>query len=175
MENDFMLCIKRIWEKNSVYFLAFFWTFSIFAGIILGSKSVPHISSLMLSAASDSMSITGMFLIYILPLIFSIISIRLKVSLLILPLSVIKGFFNGFLSASVCVAFGSAGWLICLLLLFTNSVSSVFLMWFWFKYLHNPNSHLMRYFIICVTFSICMFAFDVFVISPFLSAVILYY
>lgn len=175
METNFMLCIKRIWAKGSVYFLAFFWTFSIFTGVILGSKSVPHISSLMLSAASGPMSISGMFLIFILPLVFSVISIRLKVSFLIVPLAIIKGFFYGFLSASICVAFGSAGWLICLLFMFATSILTVILLWFWFKYIYNPNSHLMRDLIFYAAICIFLLAFDMFVISPFLSVIILYY
>lgn len=175
MVTDFVLFAKRIWAKNSVCFLAFIWTFSVFAGIILGSKSVPYYTSLMLSAASGPMSIAGMFLIFILPLVISIISIRFKVSFLVLPLALIKGFFYGFLTVSVYSALGSAGWLICLLLLFSNSILIVLLLWFWFKYLKVHNCCLMRDFLVAIAFGVLVCAFDAIMVSPFLTDVILYF
>ncbi len=175
MVTNFVHWTKRIWAKNSVCFLAFIWTFSVFTGIILGSKSVPLYTSLMLSAASGPMSIAWMFLIFVLPLVFTIISIRFKVSFLILPLALVKGFFYGFLSASVCSAFGSASWLVCSMLLFSNSILILLLLWFWFQYLKTDTRCLVRDFLMSIAIGILVCAFDAIVVSPFISAVILYY
>lgn len=165
--------VTRIWKTFSVCFLAFFWTFSFSVGFILGSKLSPLFSSLMLSASKSTMSIVGWLMIHVLPLIISVIAIHFKASFLIIPIAIIKGFFFGYILSLVFLSFGYGGWLVCALLLFSDSVSIILLLWAWSKLLRFRSLSVRDYLIyfIALTASLAM---DMLNFSPLLSCLMDY-
>ena len=175
MKTGFRQFIKACWNKYPVCFLAFFWSFSLSAGVIFAAKISPCYFSLMRGAISGTVSIVGTILAAFLPLILSCFAIRFKASFLLFVLAVCKGFLYGFLLSSVYFSYGSAGWLVSSMFVLCQSVMNILLLWFWITHLKTSLSGLFRDGLLCMSCSLAAVVFDTLVISPFLSMIILYY
>ena len=117
-------------RKISLSLICFLWCFGLSSGFWLLTPSGPLISSVMYTLASERGPIVGLLVVNILPFLIFATAIRYKVSCLVLPLIFMKAFFMGYdYSFALCV-FASAGWLVCLLLYFSQIMSAVLLLWY---------------------------------------------
>ena len=62
-----------------------------------------------------------------------------------------KAFSLGYCISGVCILYGSAGWLVRLLLLFSSTVSAPVLYWFWLRHISGAKKHLWLDFMICAS------------------------
>ena len=84
---------------------------------------------------------------------------------LIFPIGFCKAFADGFIFPAIASAFGSASWLMGLLLLFTDRIATVFLIYYAVKCLMEPQRYHDRSFILFLLWIVALIAFDYFFIS----------
>ena len=80
------------------------------------------------------------------------------------------GLFRGFCGMSTVLAFGSGGWLVRCLLMFSGGFVSVLMWWLIFSYF-NRRFHSLKLICSLVLFVGLVTVFDYFVISPFLIGI----
>ncbi len=147
-----------------IFILAFLWIASIAMGMYVASDFKEANISFMHSVVLQPISIAGLSAILLLPLFISIIALWLEFKELICILCCLRGFVLGYCLIGILQAFGSSGWLICAMLLFSNFACSLFLFTHWLNSSFGVISFLISAAIIGCT--------DYFLISPYLVYII---
>lgn len=155
-------CNIRAWV------LAVLWILGLGFGGSIASHSEDYIIPLMRTAVNIRVSIVNLLVLQLLPLLISAIAVYFSMPLLIYPLCAFKAVSFGFILGCLGISFGSAGWLIRLLYLFTDTIMTPLLLWYWFK--HISGAKLSVYRDNKLLFSAFSFAavLEYFMISPFL-------
>lgn len=153
-----------------VVFLAFFWLAGISFGLYAANLASVHISSLMLTLVDQRVSIVGMLIIFIFPLLLSAVLIHFSAHRLLFLFAFLKAFCYSFSSCCIFLSFGSAGWLIQSLLMFSDTVLAIVLLWFWFRFFSAKTVELGRDAGICCIITACVVCIDYFMVSPFLAS-----
>ena len=126
------------WCKSSPFFLAVVWC----AGLILGVKfaSAPSAASvsLMGQAPLCPASIVGLMGAALLPFLLTAFAVFLKQPWMILLIAFCKAVSFGYSGILTIMAFGSSGWLVRLLLMFTDICTVPVLCWLWLR--HIPGN-----------------------------------
>ncbi len=148
--------------------LLILWTFGIILGTGFGGNSTAASVSLMRQALTAPVSIVSLFVCACIPFAFTAAAVLSGRAWLIYFLSGLKGFAFG-ITASVCfLAFGSAGWLVRSLLLFSQIANAPALWYVWIC-LCPGNVQLTRRGICSVAAYVFFVALlDYFKIAPFL-------
>lgn len=100
--------------------LAFFWLLGLVLGAFVPLFAGESILSLMRSAASTPVSIVSLLSTALLPFLCSAIAISASAPALLLCICFLKAFCFSAVSVLVFYAFGSAGWLVRCLILFSD-------------------------------------------------------
>ena len=127
----------------------------------------------MRAAVYSRVSISGLLSAMLLPLLFSAFAVYISNTWLLIPIAFSKAFAFAFLGIGILVSFGSAGWLVRLLLMFGDIVMLPVLWWYWQKALtarQNPLPHCAA----AAAFALLIGGLDYCVISPFLANLISY-
>ena len=151
--------------------LLIFW----FAGLILGiayTYRAQPFASLMRSAVSGSVSIVGLGAVLFLPYLLTVSTVCFFRSIYLIPVAFCKAFAYGVCAACVEVAFGEAGWLIRLLLLFSDTASLPVLLWLWLRCLDNNRIARKQAFLKSAGALAIIGVVDYMVIAPFLDSVL---
>ena len=116
-----------------------------------------------------SYTLFGVISVALLPVLISTMVVFVERSWLLLPFSFLKAFSFAYVGSLVTGGYGSAGWLIQSLLMFSDCLSLPFLWWFWCRLLKSAQQITFStiFHITLVAFSIGVLDFKV--ISPFLS------
>ena len=132
----------------------------------MASRTSFSISSLM-RTFTDGVSIVRLLLITILPFAVSFFLSATLAKYFIYPLSAIKGFAYSYCSLMSLNLFTGCGWLIKFLLLFSDSISVIFLMMVWIRILNYGFSWLDVLTSVTVVSAICVI--DYCLIIPYLA------
>ena len=122
-------------RRHSPLFLALFYLAGILFGILGGFHSGAFFLPLMHSFHADSVSIVSLICLNFSPFLLSALAVFLSVPNLLLPISFGRGFLYAFVSMGVASWFGSAGWLVRFLLLFSDTLSMPLLYCFWQRHI----------------------------------------
>ena len=159
-------------RKGGCFLLAFCWIAGLVCGIWVCLSAGSSFSSWMRSTVYGSVSIVSLHFVTILPFLLSAFAFFISSPALLLAICFCKAFFLSFISLGVYQAFGSAGWLIRHLLLFSDCMSAPLLYWYWRHHLLSNDSF-------CVWKSACVLALSILIgsinyciISPFLASLI---
>lgn len=167
-----MRVIKPLFKVRSrkcyTFFLAFFWIFGLFCGIELSLYAGSSLFSLMRGGVSYSVSIVSLFLITLLPFLFSGFIMYIRSPFLLRLLCYIKGLTFGFLSAGFFAAWSDAGWLVGRLFMFSDFLSLIPLWWSWLCIGSQQNKLCFRPILIGSFISGCIVCLDFFYVSPIL-------
>ena len=143
------------------------WMLGLCAGSCLGLFFEPYSISMMRSAAVQPVSIVGLCLSALFPLVFTYFSVYLHKPIIIFSVCLFKTLAFAFSGAVIAKCFGNSGWLMQVLLLFSDScvLPVLFLVWFWCL---GDSSDMKRipflsYCIFCITVA----AVDCYLVSPF--------
>ena len=152
--------------------LDFFW----FAGLISGASASfyagnPFVST-MRAASSGCVSISGLLSVLLLPLLFSAFAVYICQIRLLFPIVFVKAFCFSFVAMGIDSAFGSAGWLVRILLLFGSGFSLPILWWFWNRLLASKPDRILSDFVTAMTAIAVIACFDHWMIAPFLANLI---
>ncbi len=164
-------CIPSFYSKFSTIFLAFCWC----AGLVLGCCLPQHLDrsyfSLMHKAVNRSVSIVGLFAV-LLPFLISAIAVYFSQTWLVFPICFIKAFSFAFVAACVTFAFGPSGWLVRVLLLFTDFLSAPVVLGYWLRLAKNPANKAFQDLAVCAAICAIFCSLDYFIVSPFLTGLI---
>lgn len=153
----------------SVVYLAYSFLLGLVAGSLIGFDSSLSCASLMRAAPSCGMSIVGLFTVSLLPLLISALAVFTSQIWLLIPLAFMKSFCFSYVCIGIFCGFGSAGWLICLLMMLPEGLLMGGLWWYWQQCLNDCayRSGLLAFLVSCG-----IIWFDFSVISPFLADII---
>lgn len=109
-----------------------------------------------------------------LPFLFAAYAVSIDNPKLLLVLCFVKAFAFSFCGCLVFNAYGTAGWLVRLLLLFTDVFTIPVLIWYCLRHIDSQIYSAKRDLIICILLITIVVCFDYFVISPFTAELIDY-
>ena len=132
-------------------------------GVSTGAAFAPYLRA----AYITRVSFVGSLFALLIPLLLSVVMERCFNYSFVLPVAFVKAFLFS-VSVTACIlASGSAGWLICRLLLFSDFLSILVLLWFWFRTLHKKQISKQELLMACICI-LFVGMLDYFVISPYL-------
>lgn len=158
-------------RKFRTVFLAFCWCMGLLLGAFLAQHAGEVHLSLMRRAVSCPVSIVGLFAV-LLPFLFTAFAVVISNCWLYYPIAFFKAFLFSYHACVVSAAFGSAGWLVRYLFLFTDACTIPILLWLWILGTGNHNSGLLRRTVICTLLSVAVGMIDFCFVSPFLAMLI---
>lgn len=152
--------------------LAVVWILGLVFGSVLVTVSDDSYFLLMCEAANCPVSITGLIASVFLPFLISAFAVFIGKPKLIFVICFCQAAGFSFAAAAALAAFGSAGWLIGSLLLFSDICFNPVLCWFWIRQISaNRNSFPADAFV-CTAFAALIGSVDLCVVSPFLAMLI---
>lgn len=169
-EDSFLSCLSSY--RKFVWFLSFSWICSIAFGLAFALYTQPYTVSLMRMADFGRVSIVGLACIILAPLYLSAIAVYFRRTGWIYTIATLKGISFGFGIFVFTAVFGSAGWLMRLLIAFSDSAMLVPLFLFWIRHLDGSQRYLRRDLIICTVSALLIGLADYFIISPYTTAML---
>lgn len=159
-------------RNGCCFVLAFCWLAGLVCGILVCLSAGSSLSSWMRSTVFGSVSIVSLLFAAILPFLLSAFAVYISKPALLLVICFCKAFLFSFVSLGVYQAFGSAGWLIRLLLLFSDCMLIPLLFWYWHRHLMSKCSFCVWESVFVLALSVLIGSIDFSIISPFLVSLI---
>ena len=160
-------------RKFPKMFLALSWLLGLGLGGLVFRYAGEPMLSLMPLAANSQLSIVSLFLSTSLPFLLCAFGAHLRQPRLVMMVCFGKAFLYGFTICGVFAAFGDSGWLIRLLLLFTDSLACVLLYGFACRQLAAVFPVPMRSLTYCELALGVLVYLDFSYVSPFLRQLLL--
>ena len=157
--------------KLSVLLLAF----SFGSGLLLGSVASAGAHAVF-SGSREALArcIGGSALIPgVLPLLFSGLAVYIKRPVLLIPVAFWKALFFSYVASGMIAAWGSAGWLMCILAMFGSFSGLSVLWWYWLRHIGGEGFS-GRMFFLALGAMILLSWLDLVLISPFLTNILIY-
>lgn len=157
-------------DKSLVYtpLLCGTWASGLVCGFCFSFHFSETFYSVMLSAVDSRLSIVGLFFLLTFPFLISAVLLRYTSPLALFPFVFIKAFSFGLCLCATAIAFGDAAWLVRLLLFFSDSVVTVFLLWFWLRNICGNRGALNADLLLCIVTSVLVGCIDFCFVSPFM-------
>ena len=155
-------------RKYHIIFLAFVWLLGLYCGITLFHVSQISPFSLMHRVENYSVSIVSLLSVSLLPFLFSAFAVYTHSYAFLALLCFIKGCLFAFVSMGMFLAYDSAGWLIRLLVMFSDVCALVPLWCCWIQIAKGSFFESFRSVYIssfAVIFLVCL---DFYLVSPLL-------
>jgi len=148
------------------------WVAGLVCGCFIAAQASDTYLLLMHRAANSSVSITGLLSAVLLPFLMIAFSVYISRPKLIYLICFLKACVFTITGISVMYAYGSAGWLVRLLLQFTDSVALLLLCWFALRHLDGSKDKLWSDTALCGVLTACLGCIDYCYVSPFLVMLI---
>jgi len=146
--------------------------FGLALGALFAAGSDSYLYSLMRQCACRPMSIVTSLILAVFPFLILAYGAWIHRKEILLWMAFLSAFSYGFFGCLLLGAFGSAGWLLQILIQFTQSASLPMLCWFSLRQLEGKQESLLRDHIICIITVSALALFDLFVVSPFVAELI---
>lgn len=150
--------------------------FSCLSGLILGFwiSGRNEVTYLLLTRMAPLLhvSVPGLVACVYLPFLFAVFAVFLSRSWLLVPICFGKMFLYSWCGCSTVSAFGPAGWLVQLLLQFSDTLSLPLLCWFCIRNIDGRADTATRDFLICSLCVLIVGITDLCAVSPFLASLI---
>lgn len=117
--------------KESTHYLAFAWLSGLLAGPFFTCSAGGSFTDMILAAPGTGVAATSLLATVLLPLLCSALAVYTRHIWILPALAFIKAFLFSYTASAVLTVFGSAGWLVCVLLMFTDILSLPLLWWYW--------------------------------------------
>jgi len=154
-------------------FLLFSWgSVGLLFGTLLAACADTYFHSWMRLAVSDRVSIVCLLAAQLLPFLIAAYAVNISKLRLMYAVCSIKLFAFTYMGSVIGIAFGSAGWLVRLLFLFSDFILVPCLCWFCFRRTLDNNRTAKRDLLICIGICIATALIDYLFISPFLARII---
>lgn len=172
MDLFFHSLMPRFFRKDSVAFLAFLWIAGLISGTVTSFSADTSFLPLMRSALYSPVSIVCLLSAMLLPLLFSAFAVYISSAWLLIPVVFFKGFSYAYFGFGILTSFGSAGWLIHLLLIFSDTWILPVLWMYWLRAPVNGRSGLLTDTVPAVSAALLIGSLDISVISPLLAQIL---
>lgn len=173
MGRFFRTCFTGLSRRYIAVVLAFVWC----SGLVLGSAAAYYADtsflSMMRTAVSGRVSISGLFAVFLFPLLFSAFAVYISCYWLFVPIAFLKAFSFSFFGCCLARSFGIAGFMVRMLVMFSDCLLMPVLLWLWFSSCCRQKRSVILRHCIAVLFLICIGFIDLNFISPFLANLLL--
>lgn len=170
--NLFHAILNRLRMSRANFVLAFCWMLGLFLGAIYGDHADHSYAIMMRTAALCRVSIVGLLFLLFFPLLLSAIAVYSNHPQWMVFVCFIKAFLFASCGSLLLITFGSAAWLIRILLQFSDFCTLPFLFWFSIRNIAGRNANTRMDLVICGCAMAVMGALDFCVISPFLVSLL---
>lgn len=164
--------LSRLRCLSATWVLPFCWVLGLLLGTLYGYCADRSYVLFMRIATTSSMSILGLLFVLYIPLLFSVFAVYFKRPQWLVPICFAKAFLFASCGCALFIVFGSAAWLVRLLLQFSDLCSIPFLYWFCMRNITGRNSNTQSDFLVCCAAAAIIGIFDFGVISPYLVKLI---
>lgn len=151
------------------FLLALSWILGLISGCTLCLSADTTAFSLMRMAPGCPVSIVRLLAVTFLPILFSGFAAFVSQTWLLIPIAFFKSFTFSAAYIAVMLSFGSAGWLIGFLLMFSSICTMPILILYWIRYSRKGYSLALWHKIAFISLIFAVCGIDFFVISPFLA------
>ncbi len=151
----------------SVVILAFCWVLGLCCGASYSLATMDSYSVLMRTLPDSRVSIVGLVVNLFSLLIVYIAACRLIPNAFIYVIALVKAFVFSYGLTGAYALYGTAGWLIHLLISFTDAFTIVPFLWFLIRSIYGHRRTLNRDAVFCLCVYSIIFLIDFFCISPF--------
>ena len=158
--------------RNRIYGFSFLWILSVLFGMLFASNEQGTASSLICCALLQDASLIGFLLTAFLPLLIAVVSIFLQIVSPLYIICFIKGISLGYCMISFLAAFGSAGWLLAVLILFSNISSLILFHYLSLLHLSSSRAISLEDFLIAFILFLGIGIVDYIAISPYTAFLI---
>lgn len=162
------------YRKASIPLLAFFWCVGLLFGALSAICAGEQTISLMRTLPQGGVSIVSLLVSQSLPFLISAYAVYIHLPWLLFPIAFGKAFTFSLCASLITVTYSSAGWLLRLLLMFSDLALCPLLILFWVRHIRNDRKlkwqELLAF---AVAVVVCVYVDQTFV-SPFLEAVLKY-
>ena len=159
-------------ERRPPASIASLWVFGLIFGSICAVAGRSVLTPLIFSAASASAPLFQLLLITLLPVVFSFCAALWGEYWLLQPIIFGKAFLFAYVASAITVTYGTAGWLVRFLLMFTDFCTLPLLLWYWIQLYTRRRSQLFASTALFLVFFLLIGVLDTHFISPFLTNVI---
>lgn len=160
------------WRKGNTVFLALFYFLGLLSGAVFCISSGHIISSLMRSVPGGTVSIVGLLCVTALPFLLSAFAVFVSEPRLVFLICFGKSFLFCVISLGLVAAYGSAGWLIRWLLMFSDSLGMPVLYLYWLRILSSWDKPPLCETFVFGSLFLLIGSIDYCLISPFWSGLI---
>lgn len=165
---------KSFYRKACIPSLAFCWCGGIFLGMLAGCSAGDVTVSLMRTLGCSGVSIVALFFSQAFPFLISAFAVYISAAWLIYPISFVKAFTFSLCASLLTIAYGSAGWLLRILLMFSDLCLCPALLFFWTRYIRGEARLNWADCVVSVLLIAAVVYLDHSLVSPFLQAIMYY-
>lgn len=151
--------------------LAFIWLLGLWYGRVATQQPYDYLVPLIQRAVGRPMSLGGLFLVDVLPVLLSALAVRFCPSGL-LVLCLFRAFGFSYCVHAVYIVFDGFTWLICPLFLFSEFLLSPVLYLYWSRNIIPVPSHPTKDLVICIVFAMIVGLTDHWIVSPFVAGLL---
>lgn len=160
-------------RKFGPQLLALSWLLGLVCGGWVFRIAGSDLPSLMLLACQGQLSIVGLLSSALLALLFSALAVYFSLPGLVLVPAFIKAFLISWFFCGIYSAFGTAGWLVCLLLMFTDLCSGVLLFAYSRRFISGERRYFPELSCLCAVLGCLTAAVDYSFVAPLLRGALL--
>lgn len=172
MYTRFRKIIPFIKGNSDAFILAFILMFGYFIGTLLAAETPSAFSSLIRGAAKSPVSMVGSFVYVFSPLVLAFAAVHYRKPAFLFLICFSKAVLFAHCSFCCCLTFSSGGWLVRLLLLFSDIMMFPVLCRFTMCYLGQPKPLSRRDVLFCTGTAAFVAIVNFCFISPFLAMLI---
>ncbi len=152
---------------QSKYVISCFFTFGLLLSFLAASAVGEALLPAMRMVQFSHVSIIGLLSALIIPVFISAFAVYSNESWIIPILAFLKSFTFGYCAFAITAAFGSAGWLVRYLILFSDIHLICILWWFWLRHYPEKGKRILLDTAIAVTTAVFICLLDLLLIEPF--------
>jgi len=151
--------------------LRILWCGGLICGI-MAAACAGNLTSLMLTFCQNRVSIVSLLIVPLFPFLISAFAVFYFDFRFLYPVCFLKAFSLGFTARLVMDAFGSAGWLVCGMLLFTDIMTAPALLYAWLRFAERNRSVYPKVCIGCIAWFVIIVLSDHGLIAPLLKQIL---
>ena len=151
------------------FFLVLFWLFGLFTGCQIALTLSQETLAMMCSVRAARFSIAGLLLSLLIPYGISMLVTHIHKLHLLFPIAFMKAFLFSLCAAAFVRSFGDSGWLLTRLFMFSESLGSAVLLWYWVQQTGKCADSILKTANISFFAILIVVLFDVFMVVPFTS------
>ncbi len=164
--------LPHLWQRSCKTALCISWIFGLMFGIWLSAVAGDSFFLTMRGADFSAVSIPGLLLVTALPFLITATAVFLSQPWLLICLVLLKAAAFGFCACGIIAAYGSASWLVSILLMFTDLCALPQLMWLWLRHGDMTKKALWGDLSLCLSMVMILGILDYSFVMPFAASLL---